>query len=71
MGLCRICPKVFCPKFSKKRPKSFLSEVFWPKRFDPKVFDFNVGVKAAKCPLFYEGRSGNNWYKGKRDKNLP
>ena len=25
-------------------------------------------MKAAKCALFYERRSGNNWYKGKSDK---
>ena len=25
-------------------------------------------VKAAKCALLYERRSGNNWYKGKSDK---
>ena len=25
-------------------------------------------VKASKCALFYERRSGNNWYKGKSDK---
>ena len=24
-------------------------------------------VKAAKCTLFYERRSGSNWYKGKSD----
>ena len=34
--------KFFCPKYPKKGPKFFLSEVIFPKVFRPKVFDFNV-----------------------------
>ena len=27
-----------------------------------------LDVKARKCAVFYERRSGNNWYKGKNDR---
>ena len=39
---CRACPKVFCPKFLKKRPKVHLSKVILRKLYGPKIFDFNV-----------------------------
>ena len=28
----------------------------------------NLDIKASKCTVFYERRSGNNWYKGKHNK---
>ena len=27
-----------------------------------------MDIKASKCAVFYERRSGSNWYKGKHDK---
>ena len=27
----------------------------------------NLDIKASKCAVFYDKRSGNNWYKEKHD----
>ena len=35
---------------------------------EPLFDQAGLKVKASKCALFYERRSGNNWYKGKGDK---
>ena len=35
---------------------------------EPLFDQAGLKVKASQCALFYEGRSGNNWYKGKGDK---
>ena len=37
---------------------------------EPLFDQAGMKVKASKCALFYEQRSGNNWYKGKDDKKL-
>ena len=35
---------------------------------EPLFNDAGLKVKGPKCALFYERRSGNNWYKGKNDR---
>ncbi len=35
---------------------------------EPLFNDAGLKVKGSKCALFYERRSGNNWYKGKSDR---
>ena len=35
---------------------------------EPIMKDSGLKVKISKCGLFYERRSGNNWYKGKGDR---
>ena len=35
---------------------------------EPLFGDAGLKVKGPKCALFYERRSGNNWYKGKNDR---
>ena len=35
---------------------------------EPIICNSGLEVKVSKCALFYERRSGNNWYRGKNDK---
>ena len=35
---------------------------------EPLFAEVGLKVKGSKCALFYERRSGNNWYKGKKDR---
>ena len=35
---------------------------------EPEMERAGLDVKARKCAVFYERRSGNNWYKGKNDR---
>ena len=35
---------------------------------EPVFAEVGLKVKGSKCALFYERRSGNNWYKGRKDR---